>query len=693
MLVDPSEWLLRSAAGGTGVFAVTCLAMLAARQPALRQRLGEWGAAAALLVAALACGPAWLLVPSPWAADVQMPKESPASAAASESQGQGFEEAWVQTEATEEISVLPPSNDVSAELASHPLDRTAPTEADWPSQAVVWSRLLTVGPWLAIGYGLAAALLLMRWLWAHALLARLIRQSWPAPASVRRLTVALALPGSPVPEVRISASISVPLSCGLRRPAIVLPADFLESATDDDLRWALAHELAHIERRDAWGGLLLGLAQAVYCYSPFIWWVRRQVRLCREYVADAAAAEAGGPVEEYAQFLVRLASPAAVPAQALAITGKPSDLFRRVTMLLQCPQSIQRACPRRSFAALAGLVAIAVLASGLGLKAETPTAQHDKEPVAGQTYTVEVNVNDDQPAASDKQKELEEAKRALEEARKRLQKALGEVQEKHELLVTPLHDQLRKHVLTLGADGAEQLIRLRVDGGHMRLGIHLEPLSAVLADQLNLPSDQGIVIHNVMPDTPAAKAGLKDHDILLEFAGKPVPRDVGEFTKMIRVAKAGESFDAVVLRKGQKQTIKGIVLPEAKADASIDAKLAGPEIRRIEVKGLGEGRGEGLRAGPLFLGSSTPGSRSVMTTLMRSSDRFTARHQEGNLILTLTGTTAEGKARVSEIHVQDGEVSHTYKTVDEVPERYRDKVKHLLEMAEKGNTKVEVQTP
>jgi hypothetical protein len=79
-----------------------------------------------------------------------------------------------------------------------------------------------------------------------------------------------------------------------------------------------------------------------------------------------------------------------------------------------------------------------------------------------------------------------------------------------------------------------------------------------------------------------------------------------------------------------------------------------------------------------------------MTTLFRNEDRFTARHQEGTLVITLTGKVADGKAKVSEIHVQDGASGNTYESVDKVPERYRDKVKNLVEMSEKGSAKIEI---
>ena len=82
-----------------------------------------------------------------------------------------------------------------------------------------------------------------------------------------------------------------------------------------------------------------------------------------------------------------------------------------------------------------------------------------------------------------------------------------------------------------------------------------------------------------------------------------------------------------------------------------------------------------------------------MTTVFRTDNRFTTRHQEGTLVITVNGTVADGKAHLSGIQVQDGRESHKYESVDKVPEQYRDKVKNLVEMSERSNAKIEIKTP
>ena len=186
-----------------------------------------------------------------------------------------------------------------------------------------------------------------------------------------------------LPRLRLSHRLRAPVCFGLRRPAVLLP-ELMEDAADAELRWVFAHELTHLRRRDPWSSWGLGLAQAVYFFLPWFWWLRRQVRLCQEYVADAAAAGAGPAADEYAEFLVSLARGTAAPLGATGL-GTSSDLLRRVQMLLQSKTPVQGSWPRgRSLVAAGGLLTVAIFAGGVGLRAEPPK----EEPKPGERNDV-----------------------------------------------------------------------------------------------------------------------------------------------------------------------------------------------------------------------------------------------------------------------------------------------------------------
>jgi membrane-associated protease RseP (regulator of RpoE activity) len=241
-------------------------------------------------------------------------------------------------------------------------------------------------------------------------------------------------------------------------------------------------------------------------------------------------------------------------------------------------------------------------------------------------------------------------------------------------------------------------------GGHPRLGIMVSPPNEALVDQLDLPKGQGLVISQVLPDTPAAKAGLKANDILLELNGKAVPSNQAEFVRQVQEIKADAKADLVVLRKGKRETIKDVTLPEEKAGGvgrfgPGGGFPGGGFPGGGGPGGFGGGNGDlpfprpGFGAGGGAAMGGFGGNNTVMTTITRSSDRFTARHQEGSLIITATGSVTDGKAKTNKIHVQDGQVAHDYESLDKVPDQYKDKVQNLIEMSEKGSIKFEIKTP
>jgi hypothetical protein len=570
-------------------------------------------------------------------------------------------------------------------------------------------------------YAAGAALLLGHRLLGHAALARLLRRTRPAPPSVERVFAELTVAGRR-PRLRVSGRVRVPFSCGLLRPTVVLPAAFAERSPEVLLRWVLTHELAHVERRDALGCLLLRLGQVVYYPLPWLWSLCRQVRLCQEYLADAAAVACAGNAEDYAQFLLGWATVPSPPAGVAGVSGRPSDLYRRITMLLQFPTPVERRCPRHwALITGAGFVALAVLGAGVGRPAAAapapePGKVRKEEPKKEETRKDEKkdSKKDDRNNGlpgnplrdSADQSPEEAATKALMEERERINRILQNL--RGNLLENHLRDNLPEDPLsgTIAPGG----LALPGVGGlrrEARLGVTVSAPGATLAEQLDLPKGQGLTLDRVLPDSAAGKAGMKPHDILLELDGKAVRSDPVEFLKQLTALPAGKAIDAVVMRRGKRETLKGLKLPEARdSGTGVRFGFGGPGMPPMTMPampgmaggiggaggiGLGGGRGVGpgfnFNVNPPAFGANGGG---VMTTTFRTDDRFTSRHQEGNLVITVTGKVEDGKAKVGEIQVQDGRESHKYESLENVPEAYRDKAKHLADLVEKDGVRIRV---
>lgn len=87
------------------------------------------------------------------------------------------------------------------------------------------------------------------------------------------------------------------------------------------------------------------------------------------------------------------------------------------------------------------------------------------------------------------------------------------------------------------------------------VGVSYQSVTDDIADSFNLDRARGVLVANVVADGPAAKAGLKRNDIILNFNGQEVP-DLRRFPRMVANARVGSTVDVVVWRQGKEQTFK-----------------------------------------------------------------------------------------------------------------------------------------
>ncbi len=91
------------------------------------------------------------------------------------------------------------------------------------------------------------------------------------------------------------------------------------------------------------------------------------------------------------------------------------------------------------------------------------------------------------------------------------------------------------------------------DSGY--LGVMLQDLTPPMAKALQLGDQGGVLVSDVVDDSPAEKAGLLDGDVIVAFAGKKLA-DYESLTAAVRAAKPGEKVDVTVLRDGKQKTFK-----------------------------------------------------------------------------------------------------------------------------------------
>jgi tetratricopeptide (TPR) repeat protein/Zn-dependent protease with chaperone function len=248
-----------------------------------------------------------------------------------------------------------------AGLLLHPGGRSLRMPPDKPQQhASPWAWIWAAGTALSLG------------LWARGMTRRIDAVRPPGEAELDAFCRAIEAIGTGGRvELRIARADQPPGTCGWVRPVVLLPDGLSEELTAAELEAVLAHELAHVRRRD---NLTAAAAHAVVCafwFHPLLWWIERRMLAERETACDELALERGARPEVYLSGILKVCRLAFAGAAGYAgING--SNLQRRMEHIMSDNFTQGKSRPLRLVAAaLFAIVALVPLAGGL-LRAQQP---------------------------------------------------------------------------------------------------------------------------------------------------------------------------------------------------------------------------------------------------------------------------------------------------------------------------------
>jgi len=87
------------------------------------------------------------------------------------------------------------------------------------------------------------------------------------------------------------------------------------------------------------------------------------------------------------------------------------------------------------------------------------------------------------------------------------------------------------------------------------LGVYIQDVSPQIAKAFNLATPQGIIVTKVQANSPAAKAGLQEEDVIMKFNGKQVD-SAGELSAWVASSSPGDEVTLTIIRGGKTQDIK-----------------------------------------------------------------------------------------------------------------------------------------
>jgi serine protease Do len=123
------------------------------------------------------------------------------------------------------------------------------------------------------------------------------------------------------------------------------------------------------------------------------------------------------------------------------------------------------------------------------------------------------------------------------------------------------------------------VMQLKTTGKVQRgwVGVRIQEVTQEIAESIGLPKPEGALIAGITANGPAAKAGIQNGDVVLDFDGKPVA-DSRALPRMVADAAVGKSVKIEVLRKGQHK-----VLPITVQKLAEEEKVASAETKKASA--------------------------------------------------------------------------------------------------------------
>jgi beta-lactamase regulating signal transducer with metallopeptidase domain len=319
LINQASAWLLTYSLHSTLFLALAWLASkrLAGRWARLEEAMWRFALVAALVTATVQLAAGWEPVAGRWTLN------APAAVSPVEA---------VSRPVPAPPRALPVAMAVRAETPRASLP-------SWPFDL----RSTVLGLWAC-----GALLLCLRWGGSYLRLKRRLRAR-PEVVGGGMFTLMRQLSGdlglAPLVRLTCSSRVSVPVALGLGRPEICVPPRALSHLEPEQQEGMLAHELAHLVRRDPfWLAFSRILAGALF-FQPLNWIACRRLRELSERLCDEWAVERTGRPLSLARCLAEVAGWSVRPVSSLPVPSmadRPSSLARRIRHLLDDSRSPER---------------------------------------------------------------------------------------------------------------------------------------------------------------------------------------------------------------------------------------------------------------------------------------------------------------------------------------------------------------
>ncbi len=346
----------------------------------------------------------------------------------------------------------------------------------------------------------------------------------------------------------------VPMTYGLWRATILLPHEWRDWS-DERLRAVLAHEEAHVKRRDPLMNMLAHLARAIHWPNPLVWWLVRKWRETSECACDELALESGIARDALATAIYDLARQNQ-EAMPLLASGMATVVEHRVRRVLE--HKISRSIWRGNLVIALSLI----LGAMAGVLAQKPLKEEEslKALLKKAEEHFQVGAYDDAQAIYHQILRLDrysaEARRGLEQVDLRRGGLIRVVDENWEIPVPEPSAGGGNDALDTIKAKLDRLIIPEFDAGPMTLSEAIELLGKLSIEQDSEETEENRKGVNILIDERKLKASSPESltkKFSLQLSDVPLGVILKYLTELTEVSMRVEPYAVVIVPKEDRR--------------------------------------------------------------------------------------------------------------------------------------------
>jgi S1-C subfamily serine protease len=126
------------------------------------------------------------------------------------------------------------------------------------------------------------------------------------------------------------------------------------------------------------------------------------------------------------------------------------------------------------------------------------------------------------------------------------------------------------------------------------LGVYVQDITEELKEAMDLKSEEGVLVRDVVEDSPADEAGIREEDVILVFDKKKVD-DSDELIRVVREASPGDKVNLMIVREGKEKSVS-VILGKVPKD-KLHVLEYSPEHKKFKTYSYGFSAFSGVRIG------------------------------------------------------------------------------------------------